>query len=209
MQSINSVANSNSEGYSGRDDLDITILRSAEGIKRRVSVAQSKAVRALADQIKKSFVDFRKLLKKYESNIEVVDPQLKNNPDLVEVMQNYESSWEKGKEFLTTKLCNQLIHFSSVIEGTMEKYEFFKEQVDTREAEIFITIPCLLILKSFEDTRGNKELIHGVAEKPMYIETKSMFLEAMGAAENDYEYYNNMEKMIIEGNGNTTPSTII
>ena len=49
MQKINSVANSNSEGFTGRDDLDVTILRAAESIKRRVSAAQSKAVRSLAD----------------------------------------------------------------------------------------------------------------------------------------------------------------
>lgn len=34
-----------------------------------------------------SFQKFRELLKKYEQNIEMVDPQLKNNADLVEVLQ--------------------------------------------------------------------------------------------------------------------------
>jgi hypothetical protein len=68
---INSVANP--EGM-GRDDLSNDILLAAEGIFRRVSPHQSKAVRALADRIKKAFLDFRNLLKKYEQNIEVVDP---------------------------------------------------------------------------------------------------------------------------------------
>ena len=46
-------------------------------------------------------------MKKYGANIEVVDPQLKNNPDLVEVMMSYETSWEKGKEyFINPKHCN-------------------------------------------------------------------------------------------------------
>ena len=117
-----------------------------------MSVAQSKAVRALAEQIKASFMEFRKLMRKYSQNIEVVDPQLKNNQDLVEVMSRFESTWEKGKEyFLDPKHCNQTIHFSSVIEGIMEKYDAFKSAVESREAEIFITIPCLLILKSIDD----------------------------------------------------------
>ena len=60
---INSVANP--EGM-GRDDLSNDILMAAEGIFRRVSPHQSKAVRALADRIKKAFLDFRNLLKKYE-----------------------------------------------------------------------------------------------------------------------------------------------
>jgi hypothetical protein len=68
---INSVANP--EGM-GRDDLTNDILLAAEGIFRRVSPHQSKAVRVLAERIKKTFLDFRNLLKKYEQNIEVVDP---------------------------------------------------------------------------------------------------------------------------------------
>lgn len=87
---INSVANP--EGM-GRDDLSNDILLAAEGIFRRVSPNQSKAVRVLAEKIKKSFSDFRNLLKKYEQNIEVVDPQLKNNLELVEVLVEFENTW--------------------------------------------------------------------------------------------------------------------
>lgn len=49
---INSVANP--EGM-GRDDLSNDILLAAEGIFRRVSPNQSKAVRILAEKIKKTF----------------------------------------------------------------------------------------------------------------------------------------------------------
>jgi hypothetical protein len=55
----------------------------AEGIIRRISKEQSKAVRTLAERIKRAFLytkifvrfqKFRDLLKKYEANIEMVDP---------------------------------------------------------------------------------------------------------------------------------------
>ena len=49
---ITSVANP--EGM-GRDDLGSEVLLAAEGIYRRISPAQSKAVRGLAERIKKSF----------------------------------------------------------------------------------------------------------------------------------------------------------
>ena len=68
---INSVANP--EGM-GRDDLGSEILLAAEGIFPRISPTQSKAVRNLAERIKKAFVDFKTLLRKYDQNIEVVDP---------------------------------------------------------------------------------------------------------------------------------------
>ena len=87
---INSVANP--EGM-GRDDLGNEILLAAEGVFRRISPTQSKAVRGLAERIKKSFQDFRGLLRKYEQNIEVVDPQLKNNQELVEILVEFENSW--------------------------------------------------------------------------------------------------------------------
>lgn len=118
---INSVANP--EGM-GRDDLGSEVLLAAEGIYRRISPAQSKAVRGLAERIKKSFQDFRNLLRKYEQNIEVVDPQLKNNQELVEILVEYENAWTQGLTyFLDSKKMHQLLHFSQVIEATAEKHK--------------------------------------------------------------------------------------
>jgi hypothetical protein len=96
----------NPEGL-GRDDLSNDILLAAEGIFRRVSPNQSKAVRVLAEKIKKTFQDFRTLLKKYEQNIEVVDPQLKNNVELVEILVEFENSWTQGLNyFMDHKKCH-------------------------------------------------------------------------------------------------------
>lgn len=122
---INSVANP--EGM-GRDDLSNDILLAAEGIYRRISLTQSKAVRKLAERIKKSFLDFKLLLRKYEQNIEVVDPQLKNNAELVEILVEFENAWSQGLTyFMDSKKLNQLLHFSQVIEATAEKHKQFSE----------------------------------------------------------------------------------
>lgn len=108
----------------GRDDLGNEILLAAEGIYRRISPTQSKAVRNLAERIKKIYQDFKSLLRKYEQNIEVVDPQLKNNNELVEILVEFENSWSQGLTyFLDSKKCNQLLHFSQVIEATAEKHK--------------------------------------------------------------------------------------
>ena len=112
----------------GRDDLGNDILLAAEGIYRRITPTQSKAVRNLADKIKKTFNDFKNLLRKYDTNIEVVDPQLKNNSELVEVLVEFENSWSQGLTyFMDNKKCNQLVHFSSVIEATCDKHKTFAE----------------------------------------------------------------------------------
>jgi hypothetical protein len=125
LNQINAVANSEGKG---RDDLEVEILLSSEGICRRVSQNQSKAVRKLAEKIKNSFQSFRTLLRKYDENIESVDPQLKNNADLVEALNEFESYWSKGKNyFVVPRKCNQLLHFTNIIEITSEKYQTFKE----------------------------------------------------------------------------------
>ena len=66
----------------------------------------------------------RQLFRKYEENVEMVDPQLKNNDDLVEALSIYESSWEKGREyFMNHDRCESLIACSNIIETLAEKYE--------------------------------------------------------------------------------------
>ena len=70
----------------GRDDLDHTILLETEGLLRRIPREQSKAIRILGQKIRASFMGIRNLLRKYDKNIEMVDPQLKNNADLVQAL---------------------------------------------------------------------------------------------------------------------------
>lgn len=50
----------------GRDDLEFEILLEAEGLIRRISWEQSRAVRTIADKIRNSFIKIRKLLREYE-----------------------------------------------------------------------------------------------------------------------------------------------
>ena len=52
----------------------------------KISAQGSKAVRRLIEDIKKKLAGFRTLIRKYGENVEVVDPQLKNNSELVEIL---------------------------------------------------------------------------------------------------------------------------
>lgn len=144
---INSVANIEGKG---RDDLTIDILKAAEGLLRRVS-AQTKCISNLAEKIRQSFIALRSLFRKYSQNIEIVDPQLKNNPELVDALVKFESTWERGKiYFLNSKKCNQLIFLSSTIETVASKFRVFKEQLECSDSELFVSIPALLIIKALE-----------------------------------------------------------
>ena len=199
---INSVANPEGKG---RDDLTVDILIAAENISRRVSESQSRAVRKLADQIKKSFYELRMLFRKYDSNLELVDPQLKNNSDLVKALVYFEKSWEKGKEFfLVQKLCNMLIYYSRLIEGAVEKYTGLKEKIEEIDTEIFVIFPCLVVLNSLDDDDNGicKAYYHALCESGPeayhYENTKSRYESLKGKCKDCYELYNLIELSILD-----------
>lgn len=88
------------------------------------------------------------LLSKYSQNLDSVDPQLKNNQELTELIEVYESSWTLGKDQLLDKTHReQIICFCGHMEQLMSQYPSFKEQVECSEAEIFLSIPCLMVLQ--------------------------------------------------------------
>ena len=100
---INSVANIMGKG---RDDFEIEILIQAENLSEYLSSKQNNAVKQLADQISQTFMKIRTLIRKYNDNIEVVDPMLKNNKDLVDLLVDFEQAWTLGKEhILDTERC--------------------------------------------------------------------------------------------------------
>lgn len=202
VSEINSVANT--EG-TGRDDLDLSILLEAEGVIRRVSREQSRAVRLLAEQIRNSFMNIRLLLRKYDENIEMVDPQLKNNADLLGVLQEYEKSWEKGKHYLLeARKCGFLLSFSHMLESTGEKYREFQEKLECRDADIFVIIPCLLILK-FLDNEDRSVCLYffpqmakaGEKAHQVHGELAEEFKKWKALNLKNYQYFNIVEKALI------------
>ena len=146
---INAIANY--EGH-GRDDLTYAVVQSAKDVLVRVSVCESESLRKLAQNIIKSFSSLRKLFNKYGDNIEIVDPQLRNNPDLVDALVEFEKFWEKGNIYFDDKSrCRQLVYFTNVIEGLCEKYPDFKEKLECCDSDVFIIIPMIIILKRVDD----------------------------------------------------------
>jgi len=202
VNEINRVANIEGKG---RDDLNLDILIEAEGILRRISSNQCKSVRFLAEKIKQTFMSIRVLLRKYEENIETVDPQLKNNPDLVDNLLNFESIWEKGKEFLLNQeKCTQLINFSQLIEILCEKYKELNEQLESRDPNIFVWIPSIVILNSIQyDDKGicmefNPHMYNEKEESgKLFKELKQLYVRIAQDFDDSYVLYNMLEKSLL------------
>lgn len=64
----------------GRDDLSYSILLAAEGLLTTITDSQSKSVRQVAEKIRETFGQLREVFNLFAENLEVIDPQLKNNP---------------------------------------------------------------------------------------------------------------------------------
>lgn len=90
---INPVTNVTGKG---RNDFKLELLLRVEHILTRPIL--STAVRRICEKVRKSFRLFRMLIRKYSENIEVVDPMLRNNEELVDVMGDFEQAWAQAKD---------------------------------------------------------------------------------------------------------------
>jgi hypothetical protein len=103
-------------------------------------------------------------MRQYAKNIELVDPQLRKNEELVKVLKLFEDSWGLGKQFLDdSALLKQFDWFSTVLSAKQAEHAEFKEQIECRDAAIFMSIPSLLVFRA-------------ASKDPVAIETCSRFL---------------------------------
>jgi len=92
-----------------------------------------------------------------------------------------------------------------VIEATGEKHKTFAEQLENREAEIFMIIPSLLILKSLE---GDDKDICSFFNPDMFNKDSSQGQQLVKLKKNyesgrikmgsSFDYYNIIEKCLLE-----------
>lgn len=92
-----------------------------------------------------------------------------------------------------------------MIEATGEKHKTFAEQLENREAEIFMIIPSLLILKSLEgDDKDicsffNPDMFNKDSSQGQQLVKLKMNYESgrikMGSS---FDYYNIIEKCLLE-----------
>ena len=143
---------------------------------------------------------------------------------------DFETSWEKGKAyFISPKKCQQLVHFTAMIEATSEKYKMFNNQVVDRDTEIFVTIPALVILKCLDDDdkgicrsffppmfgedgsekEDNDEFcyVDKDATHKKLLELKRDYLHFKNKSKNEYDFFNLVERSILGMENDETPSS--
>lgn len=97
-----------------------------------------------------------------------------------------------------------MIHFSHIIEATSDKHTEFKESIECRDADIFINIPCLLILKCLENEDKSICLYFlpqmyekGSKLNTIFLELNKNFQLWKQTHKKFYLYYNLLEKIFL------------
>ena len=198
---INSVANFVGKG---RDDLNSEIIIEAEDILRKISDYRSCAVRKLAGKIKATFETMRDIFRKYSENMDGLDPELCNNKDLVDGLVEFEKAWERGKNyFLDPTVRKMLLDFSQLIECLCEKHKEVKEKFESMDADIFLIVPSLAILRSLDDSSKTMynlyypEIQSNPKDAEQFAQLKHLY-EKMKKTEGEYFTYNKLEEAILE-----------
>ena len=198
---INSITNYIGKG---RDDLSFEILVAAENVIRKISDNKSRAIRKLGLKIKEVFDKLRSLLRKYSEDIEMLDPELCNNMDLVEMLVEFEKTWEKGKYYLLDNSIKKMfVDFSQLIEGLSEKYQEVRDKFEAMDADVFLIVPSLAILRSFED-KGEimynlyyPELRQNSKDAEEFRKLKEMY-NHLKKKKGEYKIYKQIEETILE-----------
>ena len=71
----------------------------------------------------------------------------------MQCLVNFESVWEKAKTYFANM--KRFLHFSEWLEAIAEKHPAFNESIQNRDAEIFVSIPCLLLLMAVDKEDKN------------------------------------------------------
>lgn len=110
---------------------------------------------------------------------------------------------------LNTEKCKQLIEFSQMIEILCDKYrdsydKEISEQIESRDPNIFVWIPSIILLKSLFKEDSNicinifPTLFDSKSESgKLYYHLQNSLKEFEGSCRDTYELYNNLEKLIL------------
>ena len=152
--------------------------------------------------MKSTLNELRYLLRKYNLNIEGVDPQLLNNPELVNKLYNFEQIWEKEKIYLCNKnKYNQLMIFNKIIELVSEKYKGknISSLIEESDPKIIIIIPVILILRSIDSHNYGiiNNFISNVQKDKTFISVKNTIISVYKKIKDSYYAYNLFEKLLL------------
>mmetsp|Transcript_40311 Transcript_40311/g.88137 ORF Transcript_40311/g.88137 Transcript_40311/m.88137 type:complete len:490 (+) Transcript_40311:41-1510(+) len=161
-------ASANSQGK-GRSDLHVGILMAAKAVleQRNHDCRDRGGARSvaalLAAGVQDSFHAMRLHLREVAHCVERVDPQLCNNPVLVEHLLAWERSWELGLRYLLKpELLTCLEDLAAEVLAAQRLLPELQGMCEDSDVEFFLILPRLLWLRFLSEPLKQKELIRSL-----------------------------------------------
>ena len=148
------------------------------------------------------FNNIRILFNNYSKNLELLDPELVNNKDLIDCLLLWEQAWVKGKKYLCDKIYyKKLLNFNRIINLIVEKYkdQNIKKLLEQKDPEIFIIIPSILFLDAIDrhDNGIIEEFVPDLNNNKIFINIKAQVHKVYQQIKDKNKSYNSFEALIL------------
>jgi len=138
---LNATANLSGKG---REDLGLEVLEAALRT-RATAVGVEGASDGLAADVLASFNNLRSYLRHLDLNY--IDPQLAQNPDLGDILARWEESWELGARYLvTSRVSSALDLLVAQLRAARQSIPAFSAMCDSYDARLFLVLPRMVII---------------------------------------------------------------
>ena len=177
--------------------LEIDVLYKAEKVLCTVSEIQSLVLRNLSKEVTDIVNNFRNVFK--EDIVYDLDPEIKNNSELIDLLYDMERIWQKGKKYLCDY--KKLLNFNIIINVIFEKYKEhnFRILFEKKDPVIIINIPSILILDAI-DRHSNEiieEFIPDLKNNELFNNLKKKIKKVYQEIGDKFLAYNLLEKLVL------------
>ena len=177
--------------------LEIDVLDQADKILCTVTEIQSLVLRNLSKEVIDIVNTFRNVFK--EDVVYDLDPEIRNNYELIDLLYDMERIWEKGKKYLRDY--KKLLNFNKIVNVIIEKYKEhnFRNLFEKKDPVIIINIPSILILDAI-DRHSNEiieEYIPDLKNNELFNNLKKKIKKVYQEIGDKFLAYNLLERLIL------------
>jgi len=139
---------------------DLSSLSAPRQQEKRCGIDEKSCALCLAGDVVESYSHIRYYLRDISNSLERVDPNLSSNSELVNRLEDWEESWEVGRDFVRDSEMYQIVCELVSFLQEVEKVEpAFAEMTQECDAEFCLCLPRLVWLHFLQDPQRHMKLV--------------------------------------------------
>jgi len=139
----------------------------------------ARAARTISADIVSSFSSVRDYLRSVSGKLDEVQPELSDNAELVARLVQWEECLKLGSVYLSASVLRGFCEIVSQLQTVSAWSSTFATMCDSRDAELFLTVPRLTLLLFASDPSGQEWIIRGFLPQHYGPEGVDSSLKAM------------------------------